>query len=136
MTIYEFTMSIFNSIFGEPKPNSNSSNINWTPLEDLGQIEEIITLSEQMPVIIFKHSTRCSISRMALKNFENEYDLGENVTAYFLDLISFREVSNEIASRFNVVHQSPQLLLIVGGKSVYDVSHSSIDAQELKSKIQ
>ena len=129
-------MSIFNSIFGEPKPNSNSSNINWNPLEDLGQIEEIITLSEQKPVIIFKHSTRCSISRMALKNFENEYDLGENVTAYFLDLISFREVSNEIASRFNVVHQSPQLLLIVGGNSVYDVSHSSIDAQELKSKIQ
>ena len=129
-------MSIFNSIFGEPNPNSNSSNIDWTPLEDLGQIEEIITLSEQKPVIIFKHSTRCSISRMALKNFENEYDLGENVIAYFLDLISFREVSNEIASRFNVVHQSPQLLLIVGGNSVYDVSHSSIDAQELKSKIQ
>jgi bacillithiol system protein YtxJ len=129
-------MCIFNSIFGEPKPNSNSSNIDWIPLEDLGQIEEIITLSEQKLVIIFKHSTRCSISRMALKNFENEYDLGENVTAYFLDLISFREVSNEIASRFNVVHQSPQLLLIMGGKSVYDVSHSAIDAQELKSKIQ
>jgi hypothetical protein len=129
-------MSIFNSIFGEPKPNSNSSNIDWIPLEVLGQIEEIITLSEQKPVIIFKHSTRCSISRMALKNFENEYDLGESVAAYFLDLISFREVSNEIASRFNVVHQSPQLLLIVGGKSVYDVSHSSIDAQELRSKLQ
>jgi len=129
-------MSIFNSIFGEPKPNSISSNINWIPLEDLGQIEEIIALSEQFPVIIFKHSTRCSISRMALKNFENEYDLGQNVWAYYLDLISFREVSNEIASRFNVVHQSPQLLLIVGGKSVYDVSHSAIDAQELKSKIQ
>ncbi|NBW27622.1 MAG: bacillithiol system redox-active protein YtxJ [Flavobacteriaceae bacterium] len=129
-------MSIFNSIFGEPKPNSSSSNIKWTPMEHLGQIDEIIALSEQIPVIIFKHSTRCSISRMALKNFENEYDLGENVAAYFLDLISFREVSNEIATRFNVVHQSPQLLLIVGGKSVYDVSHSSIDAQELKSKIQ
>jgi bacillithiol system protein YtxJ len=129
-------MSIFNSIFGEPKPNSISSNINWIPLEDLVQIEEIIALSEQFPVIIFKHSTRCSISRMALKNFENEYDLGQNVSAYYLDLISFREVSNEIASRFNVVHQSPQLLLIVGGKSVYDVSHSAIDAQELKSKIQ
>lgn len=129
-------MSIFNSIFGEPKPNSISSNINWIPLEDLGQIEEIIALSEQFPVIIFKHSTRCSISRMALKNFENEYDLGQNVSAYYLDLISFREVSNEIASRFNVVHQSPQLLLIVGGNSVYDVSHSAIDAQELKSKIQ
>jgi bacillithiol system protein YtxJ len=129
-------MSIFNSIFGEPKPNSSASKINWTSMEHLGQIDEIILLSEEMPVIIFKHSTRCSISKIALKNFENEYDLGENVTPYFLDLISFRDVSNEIASRFNVVHQSPQLLLIVGGKSVYDVSHSSIDAQELKSKIQ
>lgn len=129
-------MSIFNSIFGESNSNFKSSNINWTPMENLGQIEEIIALSEQMPVIIFKHSTRCSISRMALKNFESEYDLVEKVTAYFLDLISFREVSNAIAIRFNVVHQSPQLLLIVGGKSVYDVSHSSIDAQELKSKIQ
>ena len=129
-------MSIFNSIFGESKPNSIPTTINWIPMQDLGQIEEIIALSEQMPVIIFKHSTRCSISRMALKNFESEYDLGGNVAAYFLDLISFREVSNEVASRFNVVHQSPQLLLIVGGKSVYDVSHSSIDAQELKSKIQ
>jgi len=129
-------MSIFNSIFGDPKENSNSSNINWTQLEDLGQLNEIISLSEEKPVVIFKHSTRCSISRMALKNFENEYDLEDNVAAYFLDLISFRDISNEIASRFNVVHQSPQLLLIVGGKSVYDVSHSSIDAQELKSKIQ
>jgi bacillithiol system protein YtxJ len=73
---------------------------------------------------------------MALKQFENEYDLSDNeVTTYFLDLIAFRDISNEIASRFNVVHQSPQLLLIVGGKSVYDVSHSAIDADELKSKI-
>ncbi len=128
-------MSIFNSIFGEPKSNSNSSNINWVPLTDLGQLNEIIQLSNEKPVVIFKHSTRCSISRMALKNFENEYDLGENIAPYFLDLIAFRDISNEIASRFEVVHQSPQLLLIIGGKSVYDVSHSAIDADELKSKI-
>ena len=128
-------MSIFNSIFGEPKSNSNSSNINWVPLTDLGQLNEIIQLSNEKPVVIFKHSTGCSISRMALKNFENEYDLGENIAPYFLDLIAFRDISNEIASRFEVVHQSPQLLLIIGGKSVYDVSHSAIDADELKSKI-
>ena len=128
-------MSIFNSIFGEPKSNSNSTNINWFPLTDLGQLNEIIQLSNEKPVVIFKHSTRCSISRMALKNFENEYDLGENIAPYFLDLIAFRDISNEIASRFEVVHQSPQLLLIIGGKSVYDVSHSAIDADELKSKI-
>ena len=128
-------MSIFNSIFGTSENNVNPSKINWVPLSDLGQLNEISQLSHEQPVIIFKHSTRCSISRMALKQFENEFDLSDKVTPYFLDLITFRDISNEIASRFEVVHQSPQLLLIIGGKSVYDVSHSSIDADELKSKI-
>lgn len=128
-------MSIFNSIFGTSENTTNPSKINWVPLTDLGQLNEISHLSNEIPVVIFKHSTRCSISRMALKNFENEFDLSDKVTPYFLDLITFRDISNEIASRFEVVHQSPQLLLIIGGKSVYDVSHSSIDAEELKSKI-
>ena len=128
-------MSVFNSIFGTSDNNSNPSKINWVQLTDLGQLNEISQLSNEKPVVIFKHSTRCSISRMALKLFENEFDLSDKVTPYFLDLIAFRDISNEIASRFEVVHQSPQLLLIVGGKSVYDVSHSSIDADELKSKI-
>jgi bacillithiol system protein YtxJ len=128
-------MSIFNSIFGTSENNVNPSKINWVSLTDLGQLNEINQLSNEKPVIIFKHSTRCSISRMALKQFENEFDLSDKVTPYFLDLIAFRDISNEIASRFEVVHQSPQLLLIIGGKSVYDVSHSSIDADELKSKI-
>jgi bacillithiol system protein YtxJ len=129
-------MSIFNSIFGSSENNTNPSKVNWIPLTDLGQLNEISELSNEKPVVIFKHSTRCSISRMALKQFENEYDLSDTeVTTYFLDLIAFRDISNEIASRFVVVHQSPQLLLLVGGKSVYDVSHSAIDADELKSKI-
>jgi bacillithiol system protein YtxJ len=128
-------MSIFNSIFGSSENNTNPSKVNWILLTDLEQLNEISQLSHEKPVIIFKHSTRCSISRMALKQFENEFDLSDKVTPYFLDLITFRDISNEIASRFEVVHQSPQLLLIIGGKSVYDVSHSSIDADELKSKI-
>jgi bacillithiol system protein YtxJ len=129
-------MSIFDTIFGASEQSSTPLIIKWIPLEDLGQLNEIILLSDEKPVVIFKHSTRCSISRMALKQFEKEYDLSDNeVTAYFLDLIAFRDISNEIASRFGVVHQSPQLLLIKEGKSVYDVSHSAIDAAELKSKI-
>ena len=129
-------MSIFNTFFGSSEQGDTPSKISWIPLTDLGQLNEISLLSDEKPVVIFKHSTRCSISRMALKQFENEYDLSDNeVTTYFLDLIAFRDISNEIASRFEVVHQSPQLLLIVGGKSVYDVSHSAIDADELKSKI-
>ncbi len=129
-------MTLFKSIFGDSENNnSNASKINWIELTDLGQLNEIMELSHQQPVVIFKHSTRCSISRMALKQFENEFDLEGSVTPYFLDLINHRDISNEIATRFEVYHQSPQLLLIKEGKSIYDASHSDIDAVELKGKV-
>ncbi|MWB94212.1 bacillithiol system redox-active protein YtxJ [Flavobacterium sp. GA093] len=129
-------MSFFNSIFGSSEnTDSSKSTINWTELTDLAQLMEIEAISNEKPVVIFKHSTRCSISRMALKQFEREFDLNETVDAYFLDLIAHRDVSNEIANRFNVYHESPQLILIKNGKAVYDVSHSDIDAVALKEKI-
>lgn len=129
-------MTLFNSIFGDSEnKNTNTSKINWIALTDLGQLNEIIDLSHEQPVAIFKHSTRCSISRMALKQFENEFDLEGSVTPYFLDLLNHRDISNEIATRFDVYHQSPQLLLIKEGKAVYDVSHSDIDALELKGRV-
>jgi bacillithiol system protein YtxJ len=129
-------MTLFKSIFGDSENNnSNASKINWIELTDLGQLNEIMDLSHQQPVIIFKHSTRCSISRMALKQFENEFDLEGRVTPYFLDLLNHRDISNEIATRFEVYHQSPQLLLINEGKSIYDASHSDIDAVELKGRV-
>jgi bacillithiol system protein YtxJ len=129
-------MTLFKSIFGDSENNnSNASKINWIELTDLGQLNEIMDLSHQQPVIIFKHSTRCSISRMALKQFENEYDLEGSVTPYYLDLLNHRDISNEIATRFDVYHQSPQLLLIKEGKSIYDASHSDIDAVELKGRV-
>ena len=129
-------MTLFTSIFGDSEnKNTNTSKINWIPLTDLGQLNEIMELSHQQPVAIFKHSTRCSISRMALKQFENEFDLEGSVTPYFLDLLNHRDISNEIATRFEVYHQSPQLLLIKEGKSIYDASHSDIDAVELKGRV-
>ena len=129
-------MSVFSNLFGSSDKQDNSnSKINWIPLTDLGQLNEIISSSNEKPMVIFKHSTRCIVSRTALKQFENEYDLDDQVDAYFLDLLEHRDISNEIASRFGVYHQSPQLLLIKDGKSVYDVSHSDIDAGELKTKV-
>ena len=129
-------MSIFNSLFGNSEEKKEiAGTIDWISLTNLGQLNEIMTVSETKPVIIFKHSTRCSVSRMALKQFENEFNLTDNLDAYFLDLLEHRGISNEIASLFGVYHQSPQLLLIKGGKSVYDVSHSDIDALQLKGKL-
>lgn len=129
-------MSFFKNIFGSSE-NENQSNIkmDWEPLNHIDQLNEIIAESKDKPVAIFKHSTRCSISRMALKQFENEFDFPEKATPYFLDLIAFREISNDIASRFGVQHQSPQLILIKNGKAVYNTSHSDIDAAVLKAKV-
>lgn len=129
-------MSFLNSIFGSSeKSDSPKSNVNWTELTNVAQLLEVAAISNEKPVVIFKHSTRCSISRMALKQFEREYDLNESVDTYFLDLIAHRDISNEIASRFNVYHESPQLILIRNGKAIYNVSHSDIDAVALKEKV-
>lgn len=126
-------MGIFKNIFGSSENEKQlDSNSFWIALKDLGQINEIITISEEKPVVIFKHSTRCSVSRMALKQFENEFNLQDKMDAYFLDLIENRAISNEIAKKFDVVHQSPQLLLIKNGKCIYNISHSDIDAEFLK----
>lgn len=127
-------MGLFD-LFGNNNKGMESSKIDWTLLTDLQQLNGIEEESKLQPVVIFKHSTRCSISRMALKQFENHYDLHQEVKPYFLDLIEHREVSNEIANRFKVIHQSPQILLIKDGRSVYDVSHDGIDAEVLKDKI-
>lgn len=125
-------MSFFTNLFGNSE-EVNSSRVGWRMLTDLGQINELIELSHQQPVLIFKHSTRCSISRFALKNFENEYDFtAEELQPYFLDLLEYRNISNEIANRFEVMHQSPQILLIKDGKCVYDESHDGIDVESLK----
>lgn len=129
-------MSFFKNIFNSSEDkSSNDSKISWNALTDLAQLNEIISVSYEKPVAIFKHSTRCSVSRMALKQFENEFDSSDKVTPYFLDLIEHRDISNEIASRFGVTHQSPQLILIKEGKAIYNVSHSDIDAEELGKKV-
>ena len=125
-------MSLFKNLFGSEDEQKNTSNVTWNQLTDLGELNEIITISEEKPVVIFKHSTRCSISRMALKQFENQYDAQENIVPYFLDLLKHRDISNEIAIQFNVQHQSPQILVIKDAKSVYNASHSDIDADDLK----
>ena len=129
-------MSFFKNMFNSSDDKDlNENKINWNELTDLGQLNEIIAGSNEKPVAIFKHSTRCSVSRMALKQFENEFNSSDKVTPYFLDLIAHRDISNEIATRFGVTHQSPQLILIKEGKAVYNVSHSDIDAEELGTKV-
>ena len=125
-------MSLFKNIFGSSEEENQSSKIEWRQLTDLGQLNEIVDLSNEKAVLIFKHSTRCSISRFALKQFENEFDLEEKIAPYFLDLLNHRDVSNEVANRFEVFHQSPQIVLIRNGKAIFSTSHNDIDAKFLE----
>ena len=105
-------------------------------LREESDIEEIIKRSESKPQVIFKHSTRCSISMIVKKRFELDWDkLPENLPLYFLDLIKYRELSNKIASDFQVYHESPQLLLIKDGECVLDLSHGEISVEEALSVI-
>ena len=105
----------------------------WENLQSTSEVEFLKSISNTTPVLIFKHSTRCGISRFVLKNFESEYNIAEeDLKIYFLDLIKYREVSNYIAQHFNVQHQSPQILVIIDGKVVLTESHNQISVQNIK----
>ena len=125
-------MSFFDKIFGEKATESPISKVNWIPLESISELDDITLLSNTKTVLIFKHSTRCSISRMVLRQFEREFDFEESITPYLLDLLVHRNISNEIATRFAIEHQSPQIIVIKDGKVMYNASHESIVAERLK----
>ena len=107
--------------------------MNWKKLVQLGQIEDIKALSEDIPVMIFKHSTRCSLSSMSLdrllRNWKEEDH--KNIVPYHLDIIENRELSNQISQEFGIPHQSPQVLVIKNRVSVYDNSHFGISYPEI-----
>ena len=106
--------------------------MNWKVLEHIDQIDEIKEASHHKLQLIFKHSTRCIISKMALKNFESDFLLNDVIDTYYLDLITYRDISNKIAEDFGITHQSPQILLIKDGVVEYNESHEGIDANVLK----
>ncbi|SDF52937.1 bacillithiol system protein YtxJ [Mucilaginibacter pineti] len=103
--------------------------MNWIALESAEQLNSI--KQYQGYSLIFKHSTRCSISMMAKRRFELDWeDLPEDMPLYFLDLIKYRELSAQVAQLFHVHHESPQLLLIKDGECVLDQSHGAISVEE------
>ena len=104
--------------------------MNWLPLNTENQIELIRQASFSKPQVIFKHSTTCSISKMALSRFERE-EAPENIDFYYLDLLNYRPISAAIAESFKVHHESPQVLLIKNGECIYDESHYGIMMDEL-----
>ncbi|MEM6522580.1 MAG: bacillithiol system redox-active protein YtxJ [Bacteroidota bacterium] len=108
--------------------------MNWTEVQEVDKIEELKVESLNYPVMLFKHSTRCPISSMALDRLERSWDDAEvgALKPYIVDLIRYREVSNKVAESFGVAHESPQVIVLKNGEPVYDISHMGINFQDLK----
>lgn len=104
--------------------------MNWVPLQSESDIDGIIEKSKDRPQVIFKHSTRCPVSSMAKNRLEKAAP-PENVTFHYLDLIRYRSVSNKIAEDFGIRHESPQVILIIDGKAVFNESHSAIHMEDI-----
>lgn len=113
--------------------------MNWLPILTIDQLNEIDTLSYSKTVLIFKHSTRCSISDIAWRRLSNESASRifeeHQVACYFLDLITYRDLSNKIADKYKVYHESPQILLIKDNDCCFDSSHLDISIEEIENQL-
>jgi bacillithiol system protein YtxJ len=127
-------MGFFNAFKKNNVDNdSEKIAIPWNQLITIAQIQEIKEISKTTPVAIFKHSTRCGISRMVLRNFEKTYAIeNSKIKMYYLDLLAYRTISDEVGYEFQVLHQSPQLLVIKNGVAVAQASHHSIETSILE----
>lgn len=105
--------------------------MNWIPLKNEKQLESIIHESHSKHVIIFKHSTSCPISSIAKMRLEGDWKLpAEEISLYYLDLLQFRSLSNYIAERLHVHHESPQIIVMKNGEVIYDNSHLDISISD------
>lgn len=104
--------------------------MHWIHLTDDEQLSQIVHQSHERPQVIFKHSTRCSISSVALQRLQKAAQPA-GIDFYYLDLIAYRHLSNKVSERFKVHHESPQVLVIRNGECVYDESHMGISMDEI-----
>ena len=123
---------MFNKLFGGTKELKEEKLLPWISLDNLSQLSDIDEKSKGKTQVIFKHSTRCGISRMVMNQFVDAFNVDSNLDLYYLDLLSYRDVSNEIGYKFQVMHQSPQLLIIKNGVTVAHSSHGAINDLDLE----
>lgn len=122
-------------LFSRNKEKAESTpSLSWNQLTSVEQLNQLVLRAQQKPVLIFKHSTRCGISSMALNSFRTSWSSDNDLAEiYMLDLLKFREVSNKVAEITGVMHQSPQVIVLKGTEVVYEESHSGIDARKIES---
>ena len=125
-------MGLLNKIFGSSNEKKEEKVLPWIFLTSENQLEEITKKSFEKTQVIFKHSTRCSISSISMNKFVRNYSIpAEDADLYYLDLLNYRSVSDEIGYKFQVMHQSPQVLVIKNGEAIYDASHYAIQTDKI-----
>jgi bacillithiol system protein YtxJ len=125
-------MGLFKNIFKTSEPKEEKV-LPWISLNAMDQLNYIEEKSNSKTQIIFKHSTRCGISRMVLNQFVNQYSITEKeADLYYLDILSYRDVSDELGYKFQVIHQSPQLIVIKNKAVVAHGSHGAINSVDLR----
>ncbi len=111
------------------------SEFSWIKLDHRTQVKDLLDISQQRPIIIFKHSTRCGISAAVKAHLAKEWNFSQKeLPFYYLDLITYRALSNEIAETLNIWHQSPQIILIYKGEVVFHTSHHAIDIHKIQTE--
>ncbi len=126
-------MGLFDKLFNGSNEPKQVESTPWIDLNKMDQLDAIVEHSKTKTQLIFKHSTRCGISRMVIGQFKKNYGLAEaKADLYYLDLLGHRDISQEISNRFNVVHESPQLVVIRNGVVVAHASHGGINDMELE----
>jgi len=130
-------MGLFSGLFGSSSSEGKEeSAFPWISLTSVEQLLEIEENSKTKPQLIFKHSTTCGISRMVIRTFTDTFEYTpDEVDVYYLDLHAYRDVSNETGYKFQVLHQSPQLLIIKNGIAVAHASHGGINDMSLSNLV-
>ena len=126
-------MGFLSNLFSGSSEDKEEKVLPWLTLTQVDQLKDIESKSKTKTQVIFKHSTRCGISRMVLKQFVASYNLTESdLDLYYLDLLNHRDVSNETGYKFQVMHESPQLLIVKNGVVVAHASHGAINSLNLE----
>lgn len=124
-------MGLFDK-FKSNKPKEEKKANPWIPLTEMNQLDTILENSKNKTQAIFKHSTRCGISSMVMRGFDGpNFPTSEEADVYYLDLLNYRPISMAIQDKFGVIHQSPQLVVLKGGKVVHAASHHDINVNDI-----
>lgn len=123
-------------LFRTSKKSKKLANDYWFELQSLAQFEELTKKSGEQPIVIFKHSTRCSISHFVHRRLAANWNFqSDELAFYYLDLIAHRDISNAVADHTGVKHESPQLILLYNNRTLYHASHDAINLEQMKQRL-